>query len=291
MRLAQLKYFMEVCRLEHVTKAARSLHISQPSLTVAIRELEKELGVSLFHRVNQRIQLTTEGNYFYTELLPIMGQLDHLTDRMIDLGASRNLVKIGIPPMMGSFLFPELFREFKISNPEVRLEIAEHGALEMQKLLMDEILDLSMMIGESRTTEHITFKPLMTCSVNFCVHPSHPLASQKQVHLADLKDEPLILFNTGFYIIKMVQDAFAAQGITPNVVLETSQINTIKQFITSSLASSFLIGDCVRPGESIALIDIPELSPVTIGTAWKSQRLLSSDAVRMVKFIHSLKQS
>lgn len=288
MRLAQLRYFLEICRYEHMTKAAKTLHISQPSLTVAMKELEKELGISLFHRVNQRIQLTTEGGYFYTELLPVIHQLDQITDRMKDMGASRNLVKIGIPPMMGSFIFPQLFRKFKSSNPQVRLEIMEYGAIEMQKLIADEILDLSMMIGESRSTEMIEFKPLMTCKIKLCVHPSHPFAAMGHIQLEDLKEEPLILFNNGFYIIKMVLDSFEHRGISPNVVLETSQIHTIKQFIANGLASSFLIENCVLPEENIVLVDVLGLSDVTIGIAWKKNRLLSSNAVKMIKFIHEL---
>ena len=82
MRLSQLLYFEAAGRLESVTKAAEELHVSQPSISMSIKELESELGVALFQRVNKRLYLTEEGRYFLSELSQILRQLDRLTKEM-----------------------------------------------------------------------------------------------------------------------------------------------------------------------------------------------------------------
>lgn len=288
MTLTQLQYFLEVCRCVSITKAAHNLNISQPSLTVSIKNLEQELGVNLFHRVHQRIYLTNEGNYFYHELEPIISKLDSLTEIMFDMGNNKNLVKIGIPPMMGSFLFPQIFSHFKALNPKIQLEITEYGAIEAQKLILDEVIDMAMLIKESPLHENISFNPILNCNLKACMNPEHPLASRDCIKITDLRDEPMIVFNKGFYVTKVTFDSFAKANLSPNIILETSQINTIKRFIEQNLAVSILIEDCITPQDNCTAVSIEGFSPITIGLGWKKSRYLTSDATKMIKFIGSL---
>lgn len=290
MKLSQLRYFLETARLENITQAAKALHISQPSLTIAIRELEEELGIHLFQRIRQRIYLTSEGNYFYNELLPVIENLDLLTKRMKNLVTHHNLVRMGIPPMMGSFLFPELFSCFNKEYPEIRIEIEECGAIQMQKLLLDEVLDISMCIGESFLTDSIDFQPIRSCNVCLCVNSESSLAARDELSIQDISDQPLVLFNSGFYTTALVMNAFRDCQKTPNIILETSQISTIKQFVSRGLASSFLIENCIFPEDwGITPITVKELPPVTVGIAWKKSRRLSSDTIKMMSYIDRIR--
>lgn len=128
MKLNQLNYFIEVCNSMNITQAAKKLHISQPSLTVAIKNLEQELGVNLLLREKNKITLTSEGEFFRDQLYPILGNLENLKREMVSSGSNYNVLKMGIPPMIGSFLFPLLFSRFITQNPDIKLEIVEHGA-------------------------------------------------------------------------------------------------------------------------------------------------------------------
>ncbi len=291
MRLTQLRYFREVCREGNVTRAAVNLHVSQPTVTTAIRELEQELGVNLFHRIRQRIYLTSEGNYFQQELEPILGQLDVLVGNMNDLGNKKNHVKVGIPPMMGSFLFPDIFAGFKAAHPEIKLEIYEHGALEMQKLVADEILDLAIMIEEGLVGQDITYKTILKTNFRYYVNPGHRLAGKEYVDYADLNGEALVMFGTGFHVNKVVTAGFEKAGVTPNIVLLTSQINTIKRFVEENIATTFLIEDCVTARDGLSMIPLKEPSPVTVLIGWKTGRHLYSDAVRFIRFVDQLYQT
>lgn len=291
MRFVQLRYFLEVCKKGNMTRAAASLHVSQPTVTTAIRDLEEELGVNLFHRIKQRIYLTNEGNYFLNELEPIINQLDMLVGNMNDLGNKKNHVKVGIPPMMGSFLFPDIFAGFRAAHPEIKLEIYEYGALEIQKLVADEVLDLAIMIEEGLTGQDITYKTIRKTYFRFYTNQNHRFADKESLAYVDLKGEPLVMFGTGFYINQVITSGFEKAGITPNIVLLTSQINTIKRFVTENIASTFLIEDCVTPGDNLKMIALDDPSPATIVIGWKTGRHLYSDAVRFVKFVDNLYQN
>lgn len=290
MRLSQLRYFIEVCRSGNITRASEALYVSQPTVTTAIKDLEKDLGVSLFHRIKQRIYLTNEGKYFLGELEPILSQLTILSENMADLGSKKNHVKVGIPPMMGSFLFPTIFSGFQKAHPEIRLEILEHGALEVQKLVGDEILDLAVMIAEGLVSRDIEYSEIMRTNFRYFTHRRHPLAKRKSVDYSDLEGYPLVMFNEGFYVNRMVTDGFGKAGIEPNIVLLTGQINTIKRFVEENIASTFLIEDCV--GVQDKMIKIPLKSPasITIVLGWKIGRHLYSDAIKFIKFVENLFQ-
>lgn len=288
MRLSQLRYFVEVCTHGSITRAAEKLYVSQPTVTTAIRDLEKELGVSLFHRIKQRIYLTNEGKYFLAELEPILSRLSVLSNNMADLGSKKNHVKVGIPPMMGSFLFPKIFAGFRTMYPEIRLEILEHGALEVQKLVGDEILDLAVMIGESIVRREIEYTEIMRTNFRYFAHPRHPLARRKSVDYADLEGQPLVMFNEGFYVNRMVTEGFEKAGIMPNIVLLTGQINTIKRFVEENIASTFLIEDCVGPQDKMVKIPLKSPAPVSIVLGWKMGRHLYSDTIKFIQFVGKL---
>lgn len=288
MRLAQLYYFVEVCQSLSITKSAAILHVSQPSLSVAIKELEGELGLKLFQRVKQRLQLTPEGKYFYQELTPILLNLDHLTNEMKSSGGNRHIIKMGIPPMIGSVLFTKIFSKLREEHPSIVMEIIERGTFDMEKLILDETVDLSMLLEESCTTDEIVFKPMQTVPIHICFHPNHPLSKRKSIHVTELKDEPLIMFNNRFYIHKTVRKTFDDNGIKPNIILETTHLYTIKQFMQQNIASSFLFADCICPDDNLKSVSVEGIDDVTIGIAWKKNLRLSSDIDKFIQVIDSM---
>lgn len=288
MRLLQLRYFLEVCKYSNITKAADSLHVAQPTITVAIKELEQELGVSLFHRVKQRLHLTSEGQYFYEKLNVLVCDLDKLADEVRSLANSKTNIKIGIPPMMGSFLFPVIFSKLQAVNPNIHLEIVERGALEVQELLQKEQLDIAMLIGESLHKNELLFKPIMTSSLVFVTSLENPLAKAQQVTIDQIMAEPLVLFDKSFYVNQVIMENFVKTNANANIFLETSQLNTIKNFVSKGIASSILIDHCIFPEDNIAKVPIANLQNITIGIGYKQNRILSSDFISLINFMTKL---
>lgn len=287
MKLNQINYFLKVCNTLNITQAAKELHISQPSLTVALKSLEQELGVTLFLREKNKLCLTNEGEYFRNRLKPIIQELDDLEREMLSIGSHYNVLKVGIPPMIGSFLFSLIFTDIVTKNADIRLEIVEHGALKLQELLLEEKLDLTFLLGESQLNSEIEFTPIRKRDIKLHINKKHPLANSDFVKITDLKELPLITFNSEFYVSNVTQNAFRKEGINPNIILETSQINTITRFIHENLAASLLIEGCIPQADDISIIPIQNIDPVTLGYAKKKDRYTTKITRQMIQFIES----
>lgn len=287
MKLAQLRYFMEVYRMENLTQAANNLHISQPSVTVAIRELERELGVSLFYRMKQRIYPTDAGHLFYNRLENIMGNLDHLALDMKNL-VSRRIIKLGVSPMTGTMLLPSIYKSFPFAHPEIDFDIIEDSAPMVQKLLVDEQLDFAFLLGGHFDSTDIEFIPIRKCQYALCVHPSHPLNGQDVISVKDIVNEPLAMFGQKHFLNEMVTQAFYDIGAAPNTVFISRQIDTLKRFVVENLASTVLFADCVFDSDPISKIYVKEFPTIYVGIGWKKKRTFTEEEKQFIRFAESL---
>lgn len=287
MKLSQLKYFLEVASCLNITKAAKNLFISQPTLTVSIKNLEKELGIKLFYRSKQRITLTQEGEVFREKLKPIFTDLVELREEMISLGVKENNVRIGMPPMMGALMFPKIFSKFINDNPEIQFTIKENGAIKVLSLLMEDELDLSLLILQSHSNQSLEFHPLEEKDLKLYVNKKDPLAEKDLVSIKELKDLKLILFDDDYFTTKVVKDKFKSFNMKPNIALQTTQINTINHFITQNLGASILIEGSIAESEHVKSITIEDTEPVTIGIAWKKEHFLSTTTKKLLHYIRN----
>ena len=291
MTLLQLHYFREVCRQKNMTKAAKSLHISQPSISNAIRELEAELGVQLFYRIKMRLTLTQEGEYFLNEAVRILDDIDRLTQRMQDLGGKRNLVRMGIPPMIGVLIFPQMLASFQKIYPGIRVEVSEWGSLDCRDQVLDETLDLAITITNGLDTSKLSVLPIHETRLVFCVQKDHPLARKETVDIQDIKDMPLVLLPQGSYNRVLAESLYTENGLVPNVLIHSSQLYTIERLLQNRAAGAFLFEEFAKQTSDI--VGIPTAPPfpaIQVGVIWKKDKLLYGDAIKFVNFAkkHSL---
>ena len=149
MTLTQMKYFAAVCREKSVTRAAEKLHISQPSVTVAMQELEAETGLNLFVRQGKRIDVTPEGEFLLAKVSAILHSVEQLSNDIGELVHTKNHIRLALPLQVGSILIPLIFEEFIPRNPEIRLEIVELGGMDSLRMVEREELDLAITIYEA----------------------------------------------------------------------------------------------------------------------------------------------
>ncbi|MBQ4494688.1 MAG: LysR family transcriptional regulator, partial [Selenomonadaceae bacterium] len=130
MELRQLKYFQMASRLKNITRAAQRLKVSQPNITVAIRKLETELDVQLFDRSQKQLTLTPEGSVFLKRIELALRNIDEAVLEVNDYKQlQKGTIKIGIPPMMGAYLFPKVFSVFRHLHPNLDVLLFEEGSL------------------------------------------------------------------------------------------------------------------------------------------------------------------
>ena len=142
MNLTQLKYFQAVCVYQTVSAAAAYLHISQPTLSSAIKELESEFGLTLFRRQHSGMVLTEAGELLRNMSKELLVRADQIEKVMHGLGTENKKLRLGVPPMIGYLLMPSIYSGFLKAYPDFQLEITEGGRQDLLKMLSDDFLDI-----------------------------------------------------------------------------------------------------------------------------------------------------
>ncbi len=289
MKLLQLQYFCTACKYSNITRAAEELHISQPSVSNAIKELEEEFGVTLFRRLKNGFALTSEGETLLKHAQELLQHAERISLIMSDKAEARSIVRIGIPPMTGISQLPKLYRGFRNLHPDVKISMHEFGANNLLASLKDESLDLAIIPTNAVDQSRFSSLDLGEVETVFCVPEGHSLAAEVSVDILALKDEPLILFDKGFIQYDVINSAFAAAGIEPNIVHLSSQLYMIKEFISSGFACGFMFRDIAEtiPG----IVSIPLRNPIKskITLIWVKGRRISNDVTKFIEYAKSAK--
>lgn len=284
MKILQMRYFQTVCRYGSITKAADELFVSQPTISFCIKELEDEFGVKLFHRRHNRLQLTVEGAFFLDKVNYILQSVDALATQMKDMGNNHNHVKIAVPAMISTFLFPQLFNAYVKKYPEVELEMLETGSLQARKLVDANSVDLGITIYDNAVSDSYNVMPLVSTELVFCVSKSHPLANRTSLSFKDLADEHIILFKADSYQNIFIKRAFSEVGIQPKILLYSSQLYTIKKFLAYGNAGAFLYRQIGEMDKDLVCIPLEQSIIQEIVLIWTKNGSLYSDSENFIQF-------
>ncbi len=240
MNITQLRYFHAVCLYQTVSGAAEYLHISQPSVSNAIRDLEKEFNVMLFKRQRRGMTLTPEGMKLYTASRDFLNRHEQLERMLHDMGKGRKTLRLGIPPMAGSLLLPQVYREFVPQHPDISLKITEQGRYELLEKLGEDLLDMVVLPHTQGFESDLSAVKIADLEVVCCAHRNHPVAVCKSIDAATLENVPLVLFADAFFQTTEILAWFARSEIRPNVLLQTEQLSTAQNIIENNLAVGFM---------------------------------------------------
>ena len=288
MYLEQLKHFIAVAELGSVTRAAEQLHVSQPAVSYSLKTLEEELNISLFKRVKKRLSLTEEGMYYFTHIRSIIEQLESVNSEMKHLGSRKRSLKIGVPPMIGTFLFPQIFSMVKNRTDDVTFEPVEGGSLELQSEIEQETIDMAIISvphGTSPDSPALSLHKLSTVELMYCVSDKHPLAGRNTVNMAELREEKLILYRGGYTHTQCLEEAFRKSAVVPDVIFRTNQFQTILSFVRRNLATSFFYYDAVKNTPEIAALHLKEPILLDLHIIWKNNRPLFHEAKQFLNHL------
>ncbi len=284
MKLLQMRYFQTVCRYGSITKAAEELFVSQPTISFCLKELEDEFGVKLFHRRHNRLQLTVEGQFFLDKINYILQSVDTLATQMKDMGNNHNHVKIAVPAMISTFLFPQMFNAYNKMYPDVELEMLETGSLQTRKLVDANSVDLGITILDNFVTDSYNVLPLVSTELVFCVSKTHPLANREHISFKELANEHIIMFKADSYQNIFIKRAFSEVGVDPKIMLYSSQLYTIKQFLSYGYAGAFLYRQVAEMDRDIVCIPLDRAIFQDIVLIWSKSSSLYSDSENFIQF-------
>ena len=291
MKLNQLRYYEVICKYSNLTRAAEELHVSQSSLSGVIGDLEREFGVTLFQRLRNGLQLTSEGEKLRALAVPLLRQADELCNQMTELGQKNHLVKIGVPPMIGSSIFPDLFRMMREKFPNTTLEMAETGSLSGPSLLTDGKLDAAIISGNQQLPGMLECAEIKKTRILFYISIDTPLAGMEKLDFARIGNQPLVLLQENSFISYFVQKEFENAGTEPETTLHTSKLYTIRKLLARDSAATFLYEDILDPEEEdIIGIPLPDDPEIPIRLVWRKDHQQSVGLRNLIHIVESRTQ-
>ncbi|WP_426995661.1 LysR family transcriptional regulator [Pseudarthrobacter sp. N5] len=242
MELRQLRYFLVVADELHFGRAAERLHLTQPPLTVAVRRLERELGVQLFDRTTRRVTLTAAGQAFKERIQAAVSDIDDAAGDVADVAAGKSgKIRVGFVSSASYTTVPEAIRAFRQQRPRIDLVLNPLTSGEQIEQLLDGNLDLGL-IRDPGDIPGLNLELLSTEDLVVVLPDTHHLAAAKEIRPQDLEGEPLILFPyrlmPGF--VTRVLRLFDALRTPPNVVQQAIHQETVLGLVAAGLGISVL---------------------------------------------------
>jgi DNA-binding transcriptional LysR family regulator len=242
MELRQLRYFLVVAEELHFAKAAERLHITQPPLTVAIKGLERELGVQLLDRTTRRVSLTPAGQAFRDRVSAAVAELDSAAGDVADVAAGKSgRIKVGFVSSASYTTVPEAIRAFRQHRPRVDLALSPLTSGEQIEQLLDGDLDVGL-VRDPGDVPGLHLELLSTEDLVVVLPETHPLAGHEEVRANDLAGEPMILFPyrlmPGF--VSRVLRLFEPPVAPPAVVQQVIHQETVLGMVAAGLGISVL---------------------------------------------------
>jgi LysR family transcriptional activator of glutamate synthase operon len=276
MELRQLRYFVAVAHKRHFTQAAEQLSIAQPALSQQIRQLERELGVTLFERTSRQVHLTSAGEALLVRAERILAEVEWARMEMQEYsGLVRGRVVIGALQSLEAFRFPALLSRFHIRYPGIEIVLREEVTEQLVALLITGQLDLSVIqiIDSSWPLELITLpivtEKLLTEELVLVVAPGHSLAHRQRVVVEELRNEPFISFKSGSGLKHAITQRSLTAGFTPRMLLESGELSTIRLLVAEGLGISILPRSVAEAsGKAIAVVSLDPPSARTLLLAW-----------------------
>ena len=292
MELRQLKYFFLVSKLGSVTRAAEQCHIAQPAISIAIRNLENELGVQLFERSHKKVSLTSTGQVFLRRVEDILERVDDSVREMGDFrNLQRGIIRLGITPMLGAVLFSPILSRFREDYPLLELIVVEEGALSINALLEQGELDVGIVVVSERFPR-LEMSPIIKSEIYVCLSQDNPLANRKRIAFPLLRDQQFILFTEETLSRKLILEECAKHRISPNIIFSSNQITTILSLVERGVGISFLLEPLVKNNPKIVSRPLSKPLYLEAGMVWNRTRYLTSstkafiDAIRGYPFEH-----
>ena len=275
MDIRQLKAFVEVANARNFTRAAEALCIAQPAVSMSISKLEEELDLILFNRHSRQITLTTEGEVFLRHAEKILADISVAETEMNELKElSSGEVRIGIPPMMSSYYFPRVIRDFCAEYPHLQLTVMGEGAGHIQRQISSGEIDLGVIAG-GKVPEGLTSKCFLREEIVACVPSDHQFAGRPNIRLEELLSEPLILFRQGYYMRELTDNLQLGLPQKPKVVFETNLFSLVRSLVSEGVGLSTLLRMVVAGESRVAAVSFDPPLYLDLHIAWKEDGYLS----------------
>jgi len=272
MNLRDLRYLVAVAEQKHFGRAAEACFVSQPTLSTQLKKLEDELGVVLIERTNRQVMLTPVGERIVAQarrVLQEVHQLVNIAEEHRDPYGGE--FKLGIIPTVAPYLLPKILGPMQKHFPKLRIQLTEGQTAVISRQLREGDLDaviLALPLEEESFVERLLYRE----PFYFAAAKSHPKAGKKQVTLADLDDEQVLLLEDGHCLRDQALEVCHSHNAVENTNFRATGIETLRQMVAANVGIT-LMPELAVPARSGTVRYIPfkgEPPHRNIGLCWRS---------------------
>ncbi|MFC4808197.1 LysR family transcriptional regulator [Paenibacillus sp. GCM10023250] len=276
MELLQLHYFLAVARSEHVTEAARHLHVTQSSLSKTIQRLEEDLGVPLFDRVGRKLRLNDYGRRFLRRAERALFELEQGRVELRDLsGPDHGTLELGVTT---AGILPNILREFRKKRPSIHFHVQMLTTQEMVTLLDRGEVDFCLS-SPPITRDGIECQVVFVDPILLAVPKGHRLAGRSRVSLAELRDEWFVGVKKGFGTRDLMDEECRSVGFEPHYVYEGDEPARLTNLVEAGIGVAFVPSTARNPRAHVAYLYVEtHLAVREIALLWHKSRYISQAA-------------
>ena len=284
--LKQLRAFCFAAQERSMSRAGERMGLSQPSVSLLIQALEKELDCELFHR-RGRIRLTTQGQALLDLSLPLVEGMDTLPQTFNE--RCRNLVSGNLNIAAGEsttlYLLPEIVSRFTHIYPQIPVTLHNASGGDGLALLRAGSVDLA--VGPMlQVPDDIRFTPLFSYEPLLVTPPGHPLSAKRRVTLRDVEPYGLILPTRKMSMRNVIDIVFEQHGVNCKVRMEAGGWEVIKRYVEMGLGISIVTSICLTGRENLATVPLTEFFPIrSYGLILRRDKFISPAAKKFIELI------
>lgn len=279
MDIRHLEYFSEVAKHLSFSKAASTLHVSQPSISKAIKNLEEELEVPLFYRSPKQLELTDAGKAVLINTRKVLEAFKNLTLELTDImELKKGEIRIGIPPIIGAAFISKLISQYKEAYPLVKMILTEVGTKRIKHGVAEGSLDIGFICNLPKNNTSFEIINILKDPLMLIVHKDHRLAAKTSIQFSELETESFILYREDFSLHDRILEECSKNEFYPTIVCESSQKDFILEMVEAKLGVALLPSKICNEIKDLDIVSIPindtEIN-LELSMIWKNNKYLS----------------
>lgn len=235
-----LEVFLSVAKHLNYTRAGEEVNLSQPSVSVRIRQLETELGVKLFEQLGKKVALTEAGMVLIPHARRVVNAIEDAKHSIYELqGLERGALRIGASTTPGMYLVPQVIARFKDRYPKVAIHMGIKDTRQVEEGVIRNEFDFGF-VGGHLAGDEVDVFPWLTDQLVLVVSPKHPLGRKKSVNTNDLRGEKFILRESGSATQAAIVSHLRTAKLQVDPVIEMENPESVKKAVQSGLGIAFI---------------------------------------------------
>jgi LysR family cyn operon transcriptional activator len=280
MELRHLRYFVAIVDAGSMALASRQVFVTQSTLSHQLAQLEEELGCQLFERVGRTLRLTEAGQALLGHARGALAQVDEGRQAVQTLAAAvSGMLRVGVIHSFVTGLMPEVVAGCLSAHPELRVQVAELTATEIEAQVADGLLDLGVSLYPCSRAD-VMGERLFEDRLMLAVHPGHRLARRKQIRFAELADVPVAMLTPRYATRRLLDTYFQGCGIRAKVVAEIESVAALQRLVRIGGPAAFMPARMADSAEGLHLLELVDPPAVrAAGLVWRRSNYRSAAAV------------